>query len=329
MSSYTIASPLAMAASVGAGLLSTLLLVEPAFHDGFTGRVLVHVTVSIGLVSMAIVTGVLAHGHRHSLAGLALAVVSASLSLGIVWEQYGRRAQSINTTQTTAGDTAKERARLTKLRAEADEILTTHRAAQAKECASGKGKRCDGISYTVRTWEAAVAGYDAKLRAVPATTGNAKVENVGIMARLLGHNPENARTWATLVDPALIPMLLELAAILCGIVAVTVVPCTAPVSTVLQSSFQPETLVDRAVPRPVQATRETPKIPHLSPVRVETDEARILRALRAKGGQIHAQNALGIVVGVSKGEVSKMLRNCPNVERFRVDNRYVIRIKEA
>lgn len=334
MTTYQIRSPLAMCACAISGSLSILLLVEPSFNDGFTHRLIVPVAVSIGLVSMAIITGVLAHGHGlWTASGAALALVSVGLSGAIVWEQSGRRAQTRVTTQVVVVDATKERARLTKLRAEADQILTAHRAAQARECASGKGKRCDGISYTVRTWEAALEGYDAKLRGVPAPTPDAKVETISTAAELLGKDAKTARAWVSLIDPLLVPLLLELAAILCGVVAfgprVAEPSAVAPVSKPGSTGNSQETAHSAHVLRFCRSTEESRETRHASPLKVETDEARILRALKAKGGKIGSQDELGIVVGVSKGEVSKMLRNCPNVERIRIDNKNVIRIRDA
>ena len=334
MTTYQIRSPLAMCACAISGSLSILLLVEPSFNDGFTHRLIVPVAVSIGLVSMAIITGVLAHGHGlWTASGAALALVSVGLSGAIVWEQSGRRAQTRVTTQTVVVDATKERARLTQLRAEADQILTAHRAAQARECASGKGKRCDGMSYTVRTWEAALNGYDAKLRGVPTPTPDAKVETISTAAELAGYDAKTARAWVSLVDPLLVPLLLELAAILCGVVAfgprVAEPSAVALVSKPVSGGNSQEKAHSAQVLTICRSTEESREIRHASPLRVETDEARVLRALKAKGGKIGSQDELGIVVGVSKGEVSKMLRNCPNVERIRIDNKNVIRIREA
>lgn len=90
----------------------------------------------------------------------------------------------------------------------------------------------------------------------------------------------------------------------------------------------PDVVRPRAEPRP-EPIRRAFYSTHASPVFIEADESRVIKALKAKGGEIGSQVELGIAIGVSKGEISKMLRNCPNVERIRVDNRYVIRIKDA
>ena len=302
MTTYQIRSPLAMCACAISGSLSILLLVEPSFNDGFTHRLIVPVAVSIGLVSMAIITGVLAHGHGlWTASGAALALVSVGLSGAIVWEQSGRRAQTRVTTQTVVVDATKERARLTKLRAEADQILTAHRAAQARECASGKGKRCDGMSYTVRTWEAALEGYDAKLRGVPSPTPDAKVETISTAAELAGYDAKTARAWVSLVDPLLVPLLLELAAIICGVVAfgprVPLAPHVAKIPT------QP------SVPETSENPYSNGRIVEIVTEK-EADETRIIEALKQRGGEVYSQRHLSIILGLSPAEICRMLKRC-------------------
>ena len=302
MTSYQIRSPLAMCACAISGSLSILLLVEPSFNDGFTHRLIVPVAVSIGLVSMAIITGVLAHGHGlWTASGAALALVSVGLSGAIVWEQSGRRAQTRVTTQTVVVDATKERARLTQLRAEADQILTAHRAAQARECASGKGKRCDGMSYTVRTWEAALEGYDAKLRGVPSPTPDAKVETISTAAELAGYDAKTARAWVSLVDPLLVPLLLELAAIICGVVAfgprVPLAPHVAKIPT------QP------SVPETSENPYSNGRIVEIVTEK-EADETRIIEALKQRGGEVYSQRHLSIILGLSPAEICRMLKRC-------------------
>lgn len=320
MSSYRIASPLAMAASVISGALSILLLIEPQLAHEWSLSASIGVAVSVGLVLLTICTGVLAHGFGLTAKGVVLAAVSLAGSGLIVWEQSGRRAQVHVASSVSAEDVARERKRLLQKRAEADEILPVHRAAQARECASGKGKRCDGITYTVSTWEAAVAGYDAKLAKLPSPAPDAKTERVATAAGLLRYDAKTARAWVSLLDPLLFPLWLELCSVICGIFAVSIV---RRLETGVETRTSP-------APAPVvRAIPETKAIAHLSPVRRETDEARVLRALRSRGGQIGSQDELGLVIGVCKSEVSKMLKNCANVERIRVDNKNVIRIKES
>jgi hypothetical protein len=333
MTRYTIKSPLAMCASAISGSLSILLLVEPSFHDGLTLHLIVPVAVSVGLVSLAIITGVLAHGHGLlTPSGAALAAVSIGLSGAIVWEQSGRRAQTRVTTQTVVVDATRERARLTQLRAEADQILTKHRADQARECASGKGKRCDGMSYTVRTWEAALEGYDAKLRGVPAPTPDAKVETISTAAKLSGYDPETARAWVSLIDPLLVPLLLELAAILCGVVAFG--PAVSTISRVSETHVsdvsKPGNVEQHQslAPEMSETSNVLPMVPgNVGNVVNVTDDDTIVVGLRRLGGTAQSQRDLARAMGVSPSEVSKRLSASPSVLRVREDNRIVVKLK--
>jgi hypothetical protein len=333
MTTYQIRSPLAMCASAISGSLSILLLVEPSFHDGLTLRLIVPVAVSVGLVSLAIITGVLAHGHGLLMpSGAALALVSVGLSGAIVWEQSGRRAQTRVTTQTIVVDATRERARLTQLRAEADQILTKHRADQARECASGKGKRCDGMSYTVRTWEAALEGYDARLRGVPAPTPDAKVETISTAAKLSGYDPEMARAWVSLIDPLLVPLLLELAAILCGVVAFG--PAGSTISRISKTAVsdvsKPGNVEQHQSFAPEMSETSTilPMVPgNVGNVVDITDDDTIVVGLRRLGGTARSQRDLARVMGISPAEVSKRLSASPSVLRVREDNRMVVKLK--
>jgi hypothetical protein len=336
MTTYQIRSPLAMCACAISGALSILLLVEPSFNDGLTHRLIVPVAVSIGLVSMAIITGVLAHGHGlWTASGAALALVSVGLSGAIVWEQSGRRAQTRVTTQTVVVDATKERARLTQLRAEADQILTAHRAAQARECASGKGKRCDGMSYTVRTWEAALEGYDAKLRGVPAPTPDAKVETISTAAKLSGYDADKARAWVSLIDPLLVPLLLELAAILCGVVAFGPKASTDLAgskrltgSTVLAqpapdfSEFSIENPQKTTLSAGVEAhanenvgSQKTERSVRYSVSLVEIADEVLVPIVTQRGGRIDSQAHLAKLAKVAPGTLSQMLSNSKRLER--------------
>lgn len=333
MTRYQIRSPLAMCACLISASLSILLLVEPSFDGKFTIHTAVAVAVSAGLVSMAIIMGVLAHGHGLvTAAGAALALLSVSLSGAIVWEQSGRRAQIRASTTVVGADATAERSRLTQLRAEADQILAKHRADQARECASGKGKRCDGISYTVRTWEAAREGYDAKLRGTPSPTPDAKVETIGTAAELLGRDGKVARAWVTLIDPLLVPLLLELAAILCGVVAFGPKPSTG--STLVSHStvsadqtagfqgFQAE--IPRE--RPVLEVSETPAPEIVGSQNSETSSRKILSLVdqvdallvpivRQRGGKVDNQAHLAKLSGFSEPSISRMLKRSKELEQ--------------
>lgn len=316
MTTYQIRSPLAMCACAISGSLSILLLVEPSFNEGLTHRLIVPVAVSIGLVSMAIITGVLAHGHGiRTAAGSTLALVSVGLSLAIVWEQSGRRAQVTDAKAAAHELSADERIRIQRRRAEVEDTLGSCpkgrekdegvkcglRDAMTKECASGSGKRCNGIRTSIATYEAAISGYDVKLKAVPVSTADPKAVRVSELASLTGRDGKIAARWVTLLDPLLVPLLLELAAIICGVVA-----------------FGPRVpLAPRVTMKPnVPSVPETSENPYSNGRIVEivtektADETRIIEALKQRGGEVYSQRHLSIILGLSPAEICRMLKRC-------------------
>ncbi|MCB0252135.1 MAG: hypothetical protein KDI55_00215 [Anaerolineae bacterium] len=63
------------------------------------------------------------------------------------------------------------------------------RQAMAEECGGGKGKKCDGKAYSVRTYEAAIAGYESKIAALKASTGTPRPPEYDRAADLLASLP--------------------------------------------------------------------------------------------------------------------------------------------
>ena len=109
------------------------------------------------------------HALRHrDLVAAALLVVAGVV--GSAWTLSGtitRQSEGADERLAIATQVEQQRRDLTQKLAEAQEILARHRNSQARECASGVGKRCDGVTYTVQTWAAAVEGYEAKLKVLP------------------------------------------------------------------------------------------------------------------------------------------------------------------
>lgn len=324
MTTYRLASPLAMLAAASAGALSITLLIEQI------GAQPVTIALSIGLVALTIATGVLAHGQGIlTAAGALLGLLSLMGSALIVWEQSGRRAQMRDETSAKVEDISQLRRQLLKKRAQAEEILNMHRTSQATECASGRGKKCDGVSYTVSTWEAAVKGYEAQLRGIPVSVPDAKVTRVSTIARLLGYSEASAGTWVGLLDPIALPVWLEWVSVLCAILALE--PASRGVAAL---ASRPTIASNTAALQKAYSNAGTPVIPATPPaVLVASDEQRVVEALKRKGGSVGSQRHLSIVLGVSPAETCRMLQRChPNrVERIwdPIAKSNVIRIKDA
>lgn len=329
MSTYRITSPLSMAGAALAGLLSTALLIEPMIAHGFTPAQVIAAALAIGLVLLTIATGVLAHGHGLlTVTGAVFAALSLLGSGLIIWEQGGRRAQVRGGAALVQADTGKERQRLVQLRAEAEEILAVHRKSLARECASGNGVKCGGASYTVRTWEAAVKGYDAQLKTVPTIAPDGKSETATAFAGLLGYDTARVRQWVAHVDPFAMPAWLELVTIVCAIAAISRRKEDAEDEGAEDGAEETADVPALAAPTPVSRLAAPA---HPLPLVVASDEERVVAALEKRGGSVPSQQDLGIALGyISPGEVSKMLRNCSpdRIERIKVDNKNIIRLKD-
>jgi len=111
---------------------------------------------------------------------------------------------------------AEARTRATKGLSEAEVMLADSQRKLAKECASGKGKRCDGIAATVSVYEAAVKGHKAELeRLGPARVAVPEAKRAGELAAVFGADPSKIEAAMILVIPFLTTVFLELGAIIC------------------------------------------------------------------------------------------------------------------
>mgnify|MGYP000166677231 CR=1 FL=1 len=293
------------------------------------------------LVGLTVLTGHLAWQAWAELKLFSCAGLFVVSSVGValtVTDAMGRRAEVRDSGVRLADDAESRRAALTRKRDEAVEILGTHRQARDRECATGKGKLCDGKSYTVSTWEAAVAGYEAQLLKLPAPRPvDAKGQRVGAIAGMVGLDGKTAQARFALLEPFMLPALLELASIVLfgfgvGHVRVAENAAVATVATVgnpLATRFSADSIPQ---PLPTAATQAPIALKAPAATVKVSDEDRVLDALRSRGGQIRSQNDLGIVLGrIHKSEVSKMLKNCPRVEKIYdpISKCNIVRIKDV
>jgi hypothetical protein len=115
--------------------------------------------------------------------GLGLLLIFGSGLVYLVVASGGRNAEVAANKRHAAHASNSERAGRLKKIAEAEYILASCpagspakdygercglRDAMAAECGSGKGKRCDGKSYSVSTYEAAIEGHRSALKNLPA-----------------------------------------------------------------------------------------------------------------------------------------------------------------
>jgi hypothetical protein len=134
------------------------------------------------------------------------------------------------------------RIRATKGLAEAETMLGQAQRDLAKECKTGKGKRCDGIRATVDVYEAAAKGHSAEIeRLGPAKVAVPEAKRAGELAAVFGADPMKIEAAMILLIPFLTTLFLELGAIIClgyGFRPVR----KAPVNDNAQTSFHFEPL---------------------------------------------------------------------------------------
>lgn len=300
------------------------------------------------LVAITVLTGHLAWQAWRELKLLSvigLAVVSCVGVAITVTEAMGRRAEVRDTKVADVGGTEKDRTRIQRKLAEAQEILDKHRADRDRECESGKGKKCDGKSYTAATWEAAVSGYEAKLKTLPAPRPvDAKGSRIAALAALAGYSPEAVQKAFGVLEPFALPAILELASIALfgfgiGHRNVSEVPpkveetaansrhaAQSPDAPGSRNSSGRLSLISSSRGKPEIA--ETSETVPISKVALVDDDETIIVGLRRLGGQAYSQRDLARAMNISPAEVSKRLAKCPHVERVRDDNRVVVRLRK-
>lgn len=138
------------------------------------------------VLSLAALVAALASGHMAwpqlrsgaILPGLTLSVLFLGSTAYIVVSSGARNAETAQAKTAAAHDLTRARADALRMKADAEFILASCSAntpkidigikcglrdAMTAECGSGKGKRCDGKSYSVATYEAAIRGYQTTL----------------------------------------------------------------------------------------------------------------------------------------------------------------------
>lgn len=139
------------------------------------------------VLSLAALVAAIASGHMAwplvrdgaYLPGAMLIVLFAAATLYIVVASGARNAETAAAKTEAAKDLTRARADALRMKADAEFILSACpantpktdfgircglRDAATAECASGRGNRCDGKSYSVSTYESAIKGYEQTLK---------------------------------------------------------------------------------------------------------------------------------------------------------------------
>lgn len=193
-----------------------ILLEDVILHDApFTFKHALTVVVVAG----TIMVGHLAAGARaakHHAAVLGFGVLFLAGTLLTVYSSVGRQAEHTFVVSAEVEAADKARIRATKGLAEAEAMLAEAKRDLARECKTGRGKRCEGIMATVDVYEAAAKGHKAELDKLgPARIAVPEAKRAGELAAVFGADPVKVEAAMVLVIPFLTTLFLELGAIIC------------------------------------------------------------------------------------------------------------------
>jgi hypothetical protein len=299
MTTTTTGRGLALAAGVLAASGALTILLQDAIRTHIWQ--LEHTLIPV-LMAVQILTAHLAITALRSyrpLSALGFVVVACVATWGVLYTSVGKQSRVAAETAAVADDINAQRDDLLHRLAANRKMLDEERTSQAAECASGKGKRCDGLAASVRVYEDAVAGTEATL----AKVGPAKpvAANADKMAELLalasGKDQATVKHVLLLTEPFTFATIFELAALVSfgfafGIRRQSFAP---PVSDSRQTSFPP---IDFQPPQgPRRKSRRLPD--NVVPLRHPAIEAI------EKAGKPISNRELASLMSVSEGEASK------------------------
>jgi hypothetical protein len=193
-----------------------ILLEDVIMHSApFTLKHALTVVVVAGTIMVGhLAAGARSAGHWGAVAGFGVLFLAGTLLT--VYSSVGRQAEHtmIASAEVQAAELA--RARATKGLGEAETMLADAQRELARECKTGRGKRCEGIKATVDVYDAAVRGHKAELeRLGPAKVAVPEAKRAGELAAVFGADPVKVEAAMVLLIPFLTTLFLELGAIIC------------------------------------------------------------------------------------------------------------------
>jgi hypothetical protein len=173
--------------------------------------------ITIGIVALAILAGhsvVAAWRARHVFGVLGFLVVFLAATGLVVFKSTGRQAETTFQSQAEADLAAEARTASKAALARSEAMLADTQRDLARECKSGRGKRCQGIEATIGVYEAAITGHRATLDRLGAPKPVApEAENFANLAAVFGADKAKVKAGAMLLVPFLTTALFEFGAI--------------------------------------------------------------------------------------------------------------------
>lgn len=203
---------LAIAAGTFASIGAMAILLWEPMHTG-------NWTLDHALVPL-VVGLTIAAGHLAKVAGFrrlgAAAGFSIAFLLGTAFTLYssvGRQGEGAEAHKVSVEQANKLYDDAARMKGEAEETVKGLRDKAAKECASGKGKRCDGVTYSITTYEAAIRGYEQTMRDHPRMSTATKAAMAAEVAALAGFSKGAAEAFFKIFERFALALMFEWTAI--------------------------------------------------------------------------------------------------------------------
>lgn len=182
-------------------------------------------------------------------------------------------------------------------------MLVEARTNHARECSTGRGKRCDGILATIRVYEDAVKGNDADLVHLgPLMPVAPKAEKMAAFAAIFGADKSQAKATLMLIEPFAYTLFFELGSIIS--LGYGLGGCGHTDGGARRQPLSKENSVGNNygnVARKGRNPRNRCRVPATTKAKAEGD----LVAMLATGATVAAQDDLATTWSVNKGTVSK------------------------
>lgn len=287
-----------MPAILGGSISAAIAWATLTRDVGFTDIGLDHIQAA-ALVGLTVLAGHLTNeawktGRWIAASGLfALAVLGSGLT---VYNGMGSRAESRDVKVAAASLTDGERTRIAADLTKTAKLVTEAEAWVATECRSGKGPKCDGVTFVLRQRQASKAALEGQLRSVgPAAIAEPKAAQVGTLAGFLGYDSVRVRHLVSAIEPLAMPMFLEfLAIVLFGYGLGHSISADPSLSDTRQTSFFHEEI------EPSPPSDGSPRKSNVVPF----SKHPVISAIEKSGGAI-SNRTLAHLMQCSEGEASK------------------------
>lgn len=267
---------------------------------GFAELTLDHAQAA-GLIGLSVLAGHLAGQawfSRHHVAAGALVVASALGSFLTIYNGIGSRAEVRNVKVAAVELSTSERTRI-----EADLAKTTRLVAEAEtwvgaECKSGRGTKCEGVTFVLNQRKASQASLQGQLKTVgPIAPAEPKAAQAGLLAGLMGYNAATVQSIASALEPVAAPLFFEVLAILLFVVGLGHKPVARfpTIADTRQTSFHNEPAATDCPTPPTNGGTRQSNVVQLHPV---------VEALQRAGNPVSNRD-LAHLMNVSDGESSK------------------------